>query len=145
MLNLDRTRIPCHSSRVNWGHSGCWPGVEDSLYTSFYRLCDHLSLFPPLGFISGEFPDIPAWSNRSVTELIGAYRPQTHHLASCSNTRAEPFRSRHVTELTGLGHRPSELRGHTSLTKFCFHETLQAFLEHFQVTSSFGTVVAEDR
>lgn len=93
---------------------------------------------------------IPSYSNMEqsqshrLSELIGAYRPRSHHLSSRSNTRGEPLRLRHVAELTGLGHRPSEPWGHTSLTKFCFHEMLQAFLGHFQVISSFGTVASRD-
>lgn len=50
MLDLDKIKslqhIPRHSSHGKWGHSGCWPGVEDSLRTSFDRLCDHPPLFP---------------------------------------------------------------------------------------------------
>lgn len=88
------------------------------------------------------YPNMEQLQSHRLSELIGTYRPQSHHPASCSNTRAEPLRLRHVAELTGLGHRPSELWSHTSLTKFCFHEMLQAFLEHFQVISSFGTVAS---
>ena len=153
MLGLDSTRIRSNVSSTSFvtrhmligaplDAGQGWKILFASLFTGLVtiRLC----------FLTGIYLRIPGYSHMKqsqshrLSELIGAYRPQSHHPASCSNTRAKPLRLRRVAELTGLSHRPSELWGHTSLTKLCFHEMLQAFLEHLQVISSFATVVSRD-
>lgn len=152
MLDLDKIKslqhIPSHSSHVNWSHSGCWPGVEDSLCASFYRLCDQPTLFPHWD-LSEENSQLSQHGAITESQTVRVNRRLQATESSPSilfkhQSRAEPLRLRHVAELTGLGHRPSELWITPLLQNSVFHEMLQAFLEHFLVISSFGTVASRD-